>query len=306
MNCKIITEGMIGTQNQCIGIANACNVLYSIEKIGLNQPWKTFSPWLGFEKSWSFSPPINPPYPDLLITSGRKSIAASRYIKKQSDGKTFTLYVQNPKISPNNFDLVAVPFHDDYRGDNVIVTDGAPNKITPELLAQAKEEFSPQFKKLTGKKVAVLIGGYSKTYHLSKERTLKLTKELLSLDANLMVTASRRTGEENFALLSQAFDTDNSFFWNGQTPNPYLGMLAWADHIIVTNDSVSMISDAGTTGKPVHLIKLDGHSKKFDRFDDHMKNLHITRIFDGTLDEWNYKPLRDAQKVAEAVKTRLG
>jgi mitochondrial fission protein ELM1 len=105
----IITEGLAGTENQCLGVAEALGVTPEIKRVSLKQPWKLLSPYLGFEKAASFAPPLCGPWPDLLIASGRKSIAASRYIKKASGGKTFTVQIQDPRISLAHFDLVAVP-----------------------------------------------------------------------------------------------------------------------------------------------------------------------------------------------------
>ncbi|MEM8834114.1 MAG: mitochondrial fission ELM1 family protein [Pseudomonadota bacterium] len=301
----IITEGMVGTENQCLGVAQALGIKPDIMTIGLRQPWKSFSPWLGFECPASFDQNLNAPWPDLLITSGRKAVAASRYIKKKSGGKTFTLHIQDPKVNPNQFDLVSAPFHDGLSGENVIITDAAPNKITANLLEVEKEKFSSLFSSLPSPRIAVLIGGNSRTHALTKEKTKQLIAQLKSLDASLMITCSRRTGTENEKLLRDSLQGNNIYFYDGKAENPYLGMLAWADHILVTSDSVSMISDAGTTGKPVHLIELDGSSKRFDTLYNHLKGLNIIRHFDGNLESWTYEPLSDAQKIADAVIAKL-
>jgi len=308
MLCNIITEGMVGTENQCVGVANALGASVQIKQIGLNQPWKTLSPWLGFEKQQSFTAPLSPPWPDLLIVSGRKSIAAARYIKKQNP-KTFTVYIQNPKINPAEFDLVAAPFHDNISGENVIVTDAAPNKITPAFLTTAHEEFAPLFKNLTKPRLAVLIGGSSRTHKMTDEITQNLTNRLkeLSQQYSLMITASRRTGNQNTQTLKRTLTGEDIYFYDGSGNNPYLGMLAWADKILVTNDSVSMLSDAGTTGKPVYTIDLEGSSKRFDRLYNHLSDLNIIRQLptDGNLEDWRYEPLNDAQKIANAIKERM-
>ena len=302
LTCWIITEGMIGTQNQCVGVAEALGITPIIKKIGLRQPWKTLSPWLQFENSNSFTPPLSPPWPDLLIASGRKSIAASRYIKKHSSGKTFTVQIQDPKTKPNQFDLVAVPFHDNSRGNNIIVTDGAPNRITSEKLEQAKENFSHLFLASPSPRVAVLIGGNSNTHKMTPAITRRMVDNLKELDASLMITASRRTGEENLKLIQQELNTGSNFIWNNEGENPYWGMLAWADYILVTSDSVSMLSDAATTGKPTYVIALEGSSAKFDRFHTHFQKIGASKPFEGKLEPWRYTPLNDAQKIANFIK----
>lgn len=335
----IVTEGLTGTENQCLAVAQALKIEPVVKRIDLRQPWKFLSPWLGFERAGTFSPRLEGPWPDILIASGRKAIAASRYVKKQSGGKTFTVHLQDPRINPRHFDLVAVPAHDPARGENVIVTDGAPNLVTAEKLGEAKQKFAALFSPLPSPRVAVLIGGNSKAHRMTPDIILKLCEHLNGLNAGLMVTASRRTGDKNLNLLKQSLNLPlpvgrgqgggcpgldlniktehphpnpppigggDAFLWNGTGDNPYFGMLAWADHILVTEDSVSMVSDAGTTGKPVQIIALDGGKARLGRFHEHMRARGVTRPFDGKLESWTYPRLNDAENVAAAISGRLG
>lgn len=301
MTCWIVSEGMAGTENQCLGITEALGIKPEIKRITLNAPWNFIPPTLKLETSASFTPKLAPPWPDLVIASGRKSISAARYIKKKSNGKSFTVYLQDPRVNPNQFDLVAAPLHDKTRGDNVIITDGAPNRISKNKLDNAKTQFAPLFEKLKKPRVAVLIGGNSKAYKITPQITKELCEQLNALDASLMITTSRRTGEENLKIIQKQCDNNNNFIWNGNKENPYLGMLAWADTILVTADSTSMISDAGTTGKPTYIIPLEGGSNKFTIFHNHLCNLGVTRPFEGALEDWQYEPLQDAQNIANAI-----
>ena len=299
--CWIVTEGLAGTENQCIGVAECLDVPYEIKRINLNQPWKTLSPYIGLEQPWSFTPELNPPWPDLLITSGRKSIAVSRYIKKASKGATFTVHIQDPRISSRYFDLVAVPEHDPMRADNVIVTQASPNKITPGLLKQAKEHF-PEFGDFPSPRVAVLIGGSSKAYTLTPEITNNLVQTLLRIKTSLMITCSRRTGENNNKILENGLGNDTNYFWDGSGDNPYIGFLAWADYIMVTADSASMISESCTTGKPVYMIDLEGGAKRISKLHDNLISHGALRKFDGAFEPYTYSPLNDAQIIAQEIK----
>ncbi len=177
-------------------------------------------------------------------------------------------------------------------------------------LEKAKEKFAPLFQNLPDKKIAVLIGGNSKTHTLTQEKTLQIANTLSNIDSGLMITTSRRTGDKNTAILKSKLNGDNIYFYDGKGENPYHGMLAHADIIIATNDSVSMLSDAGTTGKPVYTINLDGGSKRFDRLYDHFTELGIIRPLphniDGTLPHWQYNPLSDSQKITDEVRKRMG
>jgi mitochondrial fission protein ELM1 len=301
LKCWIITEGIAGTENQCIGVADALGAKPDIKRINLREPWKAYSPWLGLEQWWTFDPVLLPPWPDLLIASGRKSIAAARYIKRKSEGFTFTLQIQDPRIPADNFDLVAVPEHDLLRGDNVIVTKAAPNRIRPEILKREALKF-PDLKKLKSPRVAVLIGGTSKTHQFTNEIALDLIGKLQNLEASLMVTLSRRTPPEIAALFQSKLQSPNIYVWDGQGENPYFAFLGLADAIIVTNDSASMLSEAATAGKPVYMAELEGKSDKFARLYQNLEKAGALKVFKGRIEGYDYVPLRDADLVAERVR----
>ncbi|NCT41409.1 MAG: hypothetical protein GW778_07100 [Alphaproteobacteria bacterium] len=293
---------MAGTQNQCVAVAEALGVSFETKQISLKEPWKSLSPFMGFERSYSFSPALHGPWPDLVIASGRKSIAASRYIKRMSKGKSFTVQIQDPRTDLRDFDLVAVPYHDPARGENVIVSDGAPNRVTQARLEAAMREF-PQFGIMSSPRVAVLIGGSSKAYTMSEGVTNTLAAQLRGLDAQLMVTSSRRTGAKNEAILRRALP--NAYFYDGSGPNPYFAMLAAADYILVTADSASMISDACSSGKPTYMINLEGGHPRIDKLHNHLQDLGALRVFEGNLEDYSYAPLNDAEKISDAIRERI-
>lgn len=309
----VITEGLAGTENQCLGIVEALEskmpIRAEIKKISLTSPWKYLSPWLGVECAGSFTPPPTPPWPDILIASGRKSIAASRYIKKQSGGNTFTVQIQDPRINPASFDLVAVPAHDPTRGQNVIVTTATPNRITPEKLDRAKAEWDHVFGKLPAPRIAVLIGGSTKKSKATERALDKLaaTLEDMALKYSLMITTSRRTGDKATQKLNDRLAKyNNVFFWNGKGANPYMGMLACADYIAATNDSTSMLSEAASTGKPVYSLPLVELSGRQQKLLSNLKTHGAVRNWNGTAGNWAYEPLRDAGHVANAIIKTCG
>jgi hypothetical protein len=106
-------------------------------------------------------------------------------------------------------------------------------------------------------------------------------------------------------MLQKRLAGQNVFVWDGKGDNPYFAMLGTADAIIVTADSVSMISEAASTGKPVHIIELEGGSAKFARFHQAMRNAGITRPFNGTLENWDYAPLDDTARAAAEIRRRF-
>ncbi len=305
LQCWVITEGIAGTENQCLGVAEALGVEPVVKRIQLRGPWKILSPYLGFECAGIFEPELQEPWPDLLLASGRKSIAASRYIKRKSGGKTFTVQIQDPRISPKHFDLVAVPFHDPTRGPNVIVTHAAPNRVTDMKLTKARNDFAPLFAMMPSPHIAVMIGGNSKAHTMSEDGMERLGSQLSQLPGSLMITASRRTSEEQKNAFLKGLGGRPHHFWDGNGENPYFGMLAWGDAILVTADSVSMLGDAATTGKPVYMIPMDGGSMRFDKFHQHLRDHGAIRPFMGFVEHWTYEPLRDSALIAAEILRRI-
>ncbi len=308
MTCWVITEGIMGTQNQCVGIAEAMGLTPVIKRIKLKSPWKQLVPYLCFGNKYSLSNKgdnINPPYPDLVIASGRKSICIAKYIRKASRGETFVVYLQDPKISSKNFDLVVAPQHDSIRGENVMLVTSALHRVTPERLEEEKQKFKDQFKHLPHPRVTVLIGGSSKHHTMNKKNTEILINQLSKLNAGLMITASRRTGEENTKKLRESLKGDNIYFWDNEGENPYFALLALADYILVTEDSVSMTSEAISTGKPVHIIELEGGARRIDLCHKLLQEQGYTKPFTGELKMWSYTSPNDKEKVAKAIYKKI-
>lgn len=310
--CWIITEGIAGTENQCLGVAEALGVTPVIKRVKLKTPWKQLSPWLSFGHERALAPgsdEIAPPWPDLVLASGRKSIGVARMIREKSGGNTFVVQIQDPRINPGHFDLVVVPQHDPTRGENVIVTRAGLHRITPQVLSDAREKWEKQFSKIPKPRVAVLIGGNSKAHTMTRENAKALAQQLLYLAENprtgLLITASRRTGPENEKLLRDMLQGPGIAFWDGTGENPYFGYLALADYIIVTEDSVSMTSEALSTGKPVFIAALRGGAKRLDTFHKILQEQGYTRPFTGLLEQWSYTPPDDTRRVADEIRQRM-
>src|SRR5207245_4006518 len=111
-----------------------------------------------------------------------------------------------------------------------------------------------------------------------------------------VVTPSRRTGAAGVALLRQRLAGLSAEIWDGTGDNPYYAYLAIADALLVTADSVSMVSEAAATGKPVHILELAGGDAKFARFHETMRKAGITRPFTGQLECWRYAPPDDTAR----------
>jgi mitochondrial fission protein ELM1 len=314
-SCWVVSEGMAGTENQCLGLAEALGFRPEVKRIRVRAPWRWLPPRLWPRPLAALAPagdPLGPPWPDLLIASGRKAAAPVQAVRTASDGAAFTVFVQAPPVDPAGFDAVVAPRHDALVGANVIPVTGALTRVTGKRLDDAHRRFQPLVRDLPNPRVAVLVGGSSKAHRLTAEVTQRLANALQAMHArtgcSFLVTTSRRTGADNARRLRDALaDVPHVFHEAGVSPgeNPYFGFLAHAEEIVVTEDSVTMASEAATTGRPVQLVALDGGKPKFARFHAELRELGIARPFDGELAGGAVPPLDETRRAAGKVKAWL-
>jgi len=311
--CWVVTDGKPGMQNQCLGLAEALGLEPVIKHVHLRAPWKQLSPHLlrlGNRMAYGAdSDAIAAPWPDLLIASGRQSVAASLAVRA-ANPDCFRVQIQDPGIAPQGFDLVVPPRHDRCSGPNVLKTRGALHRVTAARLAADAAIWAERLGALPHPRIAVIIGGSNGVYDMTPQVVASLTNRLAALaqqtGGSLLVTASRRTGVENERVLRQGLAGFPGLIWDGQGDNPYFGFLGLADVILVTKDSVSMVSEACSTGKPVYVIELEGKSRKFDAFHQGLYDDGVTRPFAGLLESWSYPPLNDTAMAAAEVRRRSG
>lgn len=296
-------------ESQCLGLAEAMGLEPVVKRVRLRGLWRDLSPHLLFGMRTALSrkgDALDPPWPDIVIASGRQSVLPSLYIRKMTGGKSFHVQIQNPAISLGHFDCVVVPAHDGLQGPNVISVDGALHRVTPDLLKKEAEKWAPRFSHLPRPYVAVLLGGNNASYRLDPRFVMEWAPQLAAMaeneKASLLVTPSRRTSGAVSALLSTLLHNTHHYFWDGKGDNPYYGMLGLADAVVVTCDSVNMISESCSTGRPVHVVKLPGHSDKFASFHQAMLKAGRIRFFGGALEHWQPAPFNEMQRVAQMVE----
>ena len=304
-----LTTGEIGMQSQALGLAEAIGGEITLKTVQAKAPWRWMpGHWapkrLGMVIANATELAGKPP--DLVISCGRRSVPAALALRGAG---VLAVHVQTPGVPPQAFDLVVPPRHDGLAGANVLPTKTAIHRITPERLRAAADEWRPHFADDGRPRIVVLVGGKSGAFAFGKTDARELASKLAKLrdtGAALLVTTSRRTGDENTLLLREALP--DAYFWTGENdgPNPYFGLLGLADHIIATCDSASMVSEACSTGKPVHIIELPGGNKRFRAFLDGLYKDHFAKPFDGApLIEWVYNPPNDTAKVAVIVQQML-
>jgi hypothetical protein len=304
-------DGKPGMASQALGLAEALECPVVEKRLAIRAPWRNLPPhlWLRpFAALGADGDALEPPWPDILIGCGRNSVAPAQAVKRASGGATFWAQIQDPHFARGDIDLMVVPFHDGAEGANVIRTRGAVHRITPRKLAAAADCFAGLLRPLPRPLVAVLLGGSNHAYRITPARAENFAGQLAYLARRgygLAITPSRRTDEALIAALRARLAGPGTFIWDGRGDNPYFGMLGAADAIVATADSVSMVSEAAATGKPVHIVDLDGGSAKFDRFHAAMRQAGATRPFTGAIEQWRYEPLDDTAGAAAEIKRRV-
>lgn len=261
-------------RSQVLGLGEALGVPFEEKIITARPPFCYLPPFLLPEPKLAIRDAdkiLRPPWPDLLITSGRRAVYAALAIRQASQGKTKLVHIQNPVGAVQFFDLVISMRHDGLKGDNIVTVDTALHRVTPMKLVEGARAWRPRFASLPRPLIGVILGGRSRHYRFTMEiaETLiaQLQKLQKSLGAGVAISASRRTEAEIAARFNRfSKDAPGVFMWNNEGENPYFGILGLADALIVTADSVSMVSEAIATGKPVATIALSGHAKRHDLF----------------------------------------
>ena len=311
-----VSDGRAGIEAQALGVAEAVSRQVAAEVLVKRIAWPTWMRRLPSRltpawREWlaEGSDPIAPPWPDLWIGNGRATIPLSIALRRWSCGRSFVVQLQDPLRSTHRFDLVVPPNHDGRGGANVFPITGAAHRITPERLAAELEPFRAVFAALPRPHIAVLVGGRSKAFDLSPQRAKVLADQIEQAVRDsggaLLLSFSRRTPTAAKAILSERLATLPGWLWDGSGPNPYFAFLATADHVLVTEDSANMPAEAAATGRPVHLLAMDGRQARKQRFHAELAQLGVARRFDGKLSDWSYTPLGETERAAAEILRRM-
>ncbi|MBX3431635.1 MAG: mitochondrial fission ELM1 family protein [Hyphomonadaceae bacterium] len=315
LNVWIVTDGRAGIEAQALGLAEAiarrAPISLTTKRVRVRSPYS----WLpaGFVPAprnalTIDSDPIQPPWPDIFIGCGRASIPFAMSVRDWSNGKTFVVQLQDPRVNPREFDVVIPPMHDGIEGQNVLPIVGACNRITAERLEHAVSAYKPaNLEDLPSPRFAILIGGKSKRQDISAERARSISDSLAAVQretgGSLMATLSRRTSPAARTQFRTWLAPHCTVFYEDQGANPYPAILGVADHVFVTADSVNMATEAAATGKPVHILAVDGQLGKLAKFHQSLARRGCARPYNGKLETWSYPPLLETDRAASAVLT---
>lgn len=312
----VVTDGRAGIEAQALGLAEAVSTL-TPARITVKRVWwrawlerlptrAILSPRAALDPS---SDPLAPPWPDLWIGNGRAAIPSGVALRRWSGGRAFVVQLQDPRRPARLFDLVIPPAHDLLDGPGVLPILGAPHRMTPARLAEGYAAFRQMLEPLPHPRVAVLVGGRSRAFDLPRARAEALADQLdhalTRSGGSVLMTFSRRTPPEAAAILRARLNGGPGLIWDGEGTNPLPAFLHAADHVVVTADSINMVAEAASTGKPVHIAAVDGGQARKDRFHAALAERGAARPFTGALDTWSYAPIRETERAAAEVLARM-
>lgn len=317
LSVLVVSDGRAGHLNQSVGLASRLGAVPEIiESAPLPAlaypPLRTLFGWNWRWRGWQdlalrrLSRPLPEVAPQLLIACGGRTALPALALKARYGCQL--VQIQDPRLPLQGFDLVVLPAHDRRSGDNILATLGALTRVHKAVLEAAAQSFQGITEPLPQPRVAVLLGGNSRAHRFTAADGARIGAQLAALardGAGLMITASRRTPEDVAAQIRAALPEAGVVWWNGTGANPYLAFLAAADHILVTEDSVSMLSEAVAAGPPTMLLPLSGGSAKFRRLHSALLAGGHVRRFEGRLESWPRPGLDETGRVADRVRALL-
>ncbi|MEO1331245.1 MAG: mitochondrial fission ELM1 family protein [Pseudomonadota bacterium] len=286
---RVLTDGRAGNENPAKALASAVAAAWPagadaveivIERLALRPGaalappalWARFGPRAAFAALSDSAAVAAAPRADLLIGAGRRSAPIVAALRATTGA--CAVQILWPQMPIAGFDFVIAPRHDRIPAaaaghPALIRTIGALTDLSPEALSAERARPDPRLDALPKPVIGVLVGGRSGSarFAASDADALSEAIERFSAEgASIAATGSRRTPEEVAARLSALIRGRGGFWWDGAGENPFRAILARADALIVTADSVNMASEAASAGPAVLIAPVGRLSPKLARF----------------------------------------
>ncbi len=313
IECLILLVGIKGIDNQSIALAKNLGLKFKKIEIKIN-PFLTTFPFFGnifnnLENNFKLIKKYNFKY---LITTGKKLSGVSVALKKIYGKKIINIHLQKPNFYSKYFDILIIPEHDGfYRKNNVINIVGSLCPFNEVEIKKNNPVIEKKFKYFQSPNVLVLLGGKSKRYTPTKTDYSKLLFEIKyaakKISANVIICQSRRTPENVLYLAEQIFsDFSNSFYISKKNEtNIYPSIIKICEYIIVTNDSVNMISEIASTSNNLFLGYLNKEKSKLKSFHKKLLNHNSLKIFKKSFYNFKKIPLDNQKKLNKDFKLIL-
>ena len=302
----VLSDSYAGLQAQALGLAEAAGFTPELRVLAPRRPWRLLPARFWPAPLAIVRESVGGRLPPLSIACGGMGAAVAAALRRRG---VPAVQVQNPRMDPRRFYVIVAARHDRMSGPNVVVTRTALHRVTPERLEAEAARWGSRFAALPRPLVAVLVGGSNGRFRLDAAVAGGLAESLAEMmrrdRVGVALTPSRRTDPAAVRVFADALLPLGAFVWDGSGDNPYFGMLALADAIVATVDSVSMVSEAVATTAPVMLAALPGRSRRNGVFTDGLLAEGRVRLFAGRFESWPTQPLNDTPEAAAEVRRRL-
>lgn len=205
---------------------------------------------------------LEPPWPDLVLTAGRRNEPVARWIHKQSGGKTRLVHVGRPWAPPSCFDLVITTPQYNLSGHPGVLTIDLPlHTQTRETLDRLRDKWASRFSHMPGPYWVVLLGGDSGPFVFTSDKARRLATWLNTVvgeeGGSVLVSNSARTPGPAYEAFLATLDVPcYAYHWGSEEENPYQGLLSVAERFVVTGESMSMLAEASAAQRPLYIFDL--------------------------------------------------
>ena len=262
----VLLDDRPGHQSQVLGLAERLGWTYETRTLVFNGFSRIHNGILGarpLSLNRDEADALAPPYPDLVIAMGRRCIPIARWIRKASGHSTRLVHLgRKGLVAPDEFTLLISCAHFQLPPHpRRLIVPLPPTKVTAERLAEARLEWKGLMSQGQGPHVALLLGGETAHHRFEPNQAVDLLRRAETathaLGGTLTVVTSRRTSAAAIEAMRKQTHGATFHLWDpSATRNPYLGFLAWADVLIVTGESESMLAEAAATTKPLYIAPL--------------------------------------------------
>lgn len=311
--CWVITDHAAGNQRQALTLAERLGMPVRHLVLSPRAPWSWLAPRmilggrLALPRAQRRA--FAPPWPAVAIGCGRSAALFTRLLRPLAGSHCHTVQILDPRLDPTHWDTVIAPRHDGLNGPNVLQPLGSLNPIDEAWLDDGREA-CPALGDLPGPRVGVLLGGPRSGIRIDADYARRLATLLLARQrtegGSLLVLASRRTPAAVIDVMRSALRDIPGLIWRGPDDgsNPYPGVLGWADRLVVTPDSVNMLSEACAVGCPVQTLALAPLPSKLARFHQSLRNAGLLHDLDSE-HAAKQTPLRETEAIADILRRRI-
>jgi hypothetical protein len=300
----VLADPRAGTAAQALGIA---------ERLG--EPFRTmrleWGPFARLPLRWGtlagLARPARAPFaadlPTMAISAGRRSAPVALWLAARG---VRIVHCMRPGFAEPRFDLLVVGRHDDPpAAPNILPILGAAHRMSPARLEAARAEWAA-FADLPSPRVALLLGGPPRAEGMDAGIAAAIAGKVAGFAGSVMATGSRRTGAAAEQALAAAIAPLPHYLhrWGNAGANPFAGMLAWADVVVVTGDSVSMLSEALATAAPVFIADPGGLGPRHRRLHDSLLAAGQARMLGDAPAPFARAPLDETLRIATEITAR--